>query len=60
MKIQIEIGEKELKDLIIDEIERKTGEAIDRSFLYIMVKSKQNYRSEWEPASFKATYKGDL
>ncbi len=60
MKINIEITEKELKQLILDEFEDKTGQQLDSDRIRIMVKSKQNYKSEWESASFKATYEGDI
>ncbi len=57
MRINIEIGEEELKKLIIQEIKDKLGSVVlDTSKVKIMVKSKQNYKSEWEPAAFKAIY----
>jgi len=55
MNINIEIGELDLKKLIMDEIHRQLG---DVPFLpekvIIEVKSKQNYKAEWETANFRA------
>jgi hypothetical protein len=56
MKINIEYTEKELKELIINDLHNKFNVVIDEKKLDIMVKSKQNYKSEWEKASYKATY----
>lgn len=62
MKVDIEITEKELKALIWNHLAEKLGDSacLDEKKISIMVKSKQNYRSEWEPANFKATYKGEI
>lgn len=60
MKIKIEIAEKELRELIVAEFERKTDQIIENEKVRILVKSKQNYKSEWEVAAFKATYDGEL
>lgn len=57
MKLQIELTEQELKGLIYDYLERALGDlTMDRAKLVIQVKSKQNYKSEWETAAFKAVY----
>jgi hypothetical protein len=56
MKVQIEYTEKELKELVVKDLESKMNWDIDIKNLNILVKSKQNYRSEWEEASYKATY----
>jgi len=53
--LKIEIDEKKLRELVSDYIEEKTGNTIDETNIQILVKSKQNYKSEWETASFKAT-----
>lgn len=55
MKIEIEIDEKRLRELVLDEIHDKLGSiAFTPDDVKIEVKSKQNYRSEWEPAKFRA------
>lgn len=57
MKINIEIDEFQLKRLILDHLTRQLGDipvTMDR--IRIEVKSKQNYKAEWEQASFRATY----
>lgn len=56
MRVKINITEQDLKYLIKDFIESKINTNIDQSKINIMVKSKQNYKSEWENASFKAEY----
>jgi len=57
MKVTIEINSDELKRLVVAKIEETLGSvALDESKVRIMVKSKQNYKSEWESADFKAVY----
>lgn len=57
VKIRIEITEEELKKLVIQQIEETLGSiAINENNVHIQVKSKQNYKSEWESASFRAIY----
>lgn len=54
-KTKIELDENYLKKLIMDDIYKKMGDVeFKESDVQIMVKSKQNYKSEWERASFKA------
>lgn len=56
MKIKIEITEKELKKIIKEHIDDTLNKDIDMNDVKILVKSKQNYKSEWEAADFKAEY----
>jgi hypothetical protein len=57
MTISIEIGEQDLKRLVKDELKRLLGDhPFDLTKVRIYVKSKQNYKSEWEEATFKASY----
>lgn len=56
MKIKIEINEQDVKRLIAEYIEERTGNPVEEKDVVIYTKSKQNYRSEWEPASFKVEY----
>lgn len=58
MKIRIEIDEKRLRELILSELTNQLGEAApqDLKDIEIQVKSKQNYKSEWEKADFRAVY----
>ncbi len=56
MLLKIEISERDLKDLIVKEFREKLGEIeFTESNVVILVKSKQNYKSEWEVANFKAS-----
>ena len=57
MQIKLEIDENTLKEIIYDYLQDKLGSVeIETQNIQIMVKSKQNYKSEWEIASFKAVY----
>ncbi|MCK5612612.1 hypothetical protein KAR91_62650 [Candidatus Pacearchaeota archaeon] len=55
--ISIVIDEKLLKELVIDYLERKLGSVpVKENDVKIQVKSKQNYKLEWESAKFRATF----
>lgn len=57
--VHVEIGTEELKELIIRHLESKfVDRDLDKKNLVIEIKSTQNYKSEWESAAFRATYKG--
>jgi precorrin-2 methylase len=56
MRIHIEIDEQELKRLVINRLEEIMADEINEKNVIILVKSKNNYKSEWEPAAFKAEY----
>lgn len=55
MKLEIEITEKELRDMIYNYLSEKLGSIpFKNDDVKIEVKSKQNYKSEWEQAEFRA------
>ena len=55
MEISITIDERKLKQLIQDHIQEVLGEVtFDHTEITIEVKSKQNWKSEWEAADFRA------
>jgi len=57
MQIKIEFTEADLKKLILAEVERiHGGIPLDSPIIDILVKSKQNYKAEWENAAFRATF----
>lgn len=56
MKIRIELSEHDLKLLVQRHIEDQTGKPLKTNDLKIEVKSKQNFKSEWEEATFRAVY----
>ena len=57
MKIRVEINEKELRRLVFDYLRDMLGSvALKPEDVQIQVKSKQNYKSEWEEAEFRAVY----
>lgn len=57
MNLGIELTENDIKELIKNYLETELNREIDNSEISIEVKSKQNYKSEWESAQFRATYK---
>ena len=60
MKIRIEIDEAALKRIIMKELRDSLGDVrLDEKKVQIEVKSKQNYKSEWDPAAFRAIYEDD-
>lgn len=57
MKINIEITEQEAKKIISDYLQKELGGVeIDEKQIIFEVKSKQNYKSEWEQADFRVKY----
>ena len=62
MTVSFEITEQDLKRLVISELQAKLRDTkpLDAGKVQILVKSKQNYKSEWETAVFKATYTADV
>lgn len=61
MIINIKINSVEMKKLIYDHLKGVLGETFSDQQINnvkIEVKSKQNYRSEWEEADFRVTYTG--
>ena len=56
MNIKIEYNEQQLKELVKSDLQEKFGLELDEmDKIHIKVKSKQNYKSEWEEAEYKAT-----
>lgn len=56
--INIELNEADVKKLIRQELQRQLGEIpLKDDAVKIETKSKQNYRSEWESAAFRVTYR---
>jgi hypothetical protein len=57
-KIRFEIEEKDLKSMVEQYLRANLGAMaiIDPKDIRIEVKSKQNFRSEWEKADFRAIY----
>lgn len=59
MKHRNEINEKDLKAIVRAFILRVHGSDIDVKDIHIQVKSKQNWKSEWEEANFRAVYESE-
>lgn len=63
MLVRLEISETDIKRLVHDEILRRLGGSAPvgaAEKIRIETKSKQNYRSEWEIAAFRAIFEGDV
>lgn len=58
MKLRIELNEEMLKTLVIKHLREHLGDSFDPSHnpIKIEVRSKQNFKSEWEHAEFRAVY----
>ncbi len=55
MNLNIEMSEEDLKKFILRYFQEKLGTLkLEPTDIKIEVKSKQNYKSEWEEASFRA------
>lgn len=52
--IKVEINEDTLKKLVLKYLTDMVGADLTETDIMIEVKSKQNYKSEWEMASFRA------
>jgi hypothetical protein len=52
--LEIEIDEETVRKLVYDYIQDQIGADINTGQITIEVKSKQNYRAEWETAEFRA------
>lgn len=58
MNIEIQMTEEQVKELILSHIAQQLGNIpFDKTRVLIETKSKQNYKSEWEQAAFRVTYK---
>ena len=62
MRIKLQMTEEELTNLVIAHLSSNLGEKVSLTArdVKIEVKSKQNYKSEWEVAAFRAVYEGDI
>lgn len=57
MKIRIEVDETQVRRLVREYLEQHLGDLAPKTEdVRIEVKSKQNFRAEWETASFRAVY----
>lgn len=56
MKVHIEYTAQDLKELVLADLNKKMDMNFTLANIAIETKSKQNYKSEWEQADFRATY----
>lgn len=60
MICKIELTEQDVKNLIRAHLETKMNAGLKVEDIKFLVKSKQNYKSEWENAAFKVEYLGEI
>lgn len=60
LNIKIELDERNLRELIVEFLKLKFNHDIKVEKVQILVKSKENYKAEWERAAFKAIYEESL
>lgn len=60
MKITTTITEADLRKLVQKHLENVLNVQLDEKDITIEVKSKQNYKSEWEVAAFRATVNKEI
>ena len=53
MKFHLTLTEHDIRKILSDHIATEYGVRLDPTLLHIEVKSKQNYRSEWEHANIR-------
>lgn len=56
MQASIKMSEDDVREAIAYYIDRKLGIVVLKSDIAIQVKSTQNYKSEWEVATFRADF----
>lgn len=60
MKVRVEMSEKEIRNAVVEALTHNLGRGVDAKDVVILVKSKQNYKSEWEVATFKAEFESSI
>jgi len=55
MEAKVTFTEEEMRAALIEYLKDETGMSLLEWELCIEVKSKQNWKSEWEPAQFRGT-----
>lgn len=56
MQVSVSLDEKEIRRAIADYVEKQTRVSIQPGDVKVEVKSKQNYRSEWEVAAIRCEF----
>lgn len=56
MRAKVELSEPEIRAAIASYVADRTGVTIQEGEIVIEVKSKQNYRSEWEKAAIRCEF----
>lgn len=61
MRLNVELTRQELQQLLLEHLQEKfLCRDLKASDIHIETKSKQNYRSEWEEADFRARVNADV
>ena len=56
MDLKVELNETDVKYIVKKYLEENLNRYIEDTQIKMEVKSKQNYKSEWETAAFRVTY----
>ncbi len=59
MKFNVELTEYDLKQLVLTHINKLIDAPVNIKDISFKVKTKQNYKAEWEEGEFRATYSGN-
>lgn len=59
MRLKAELTQSDLKLLVINDLKEKSNFNIKPEDVHIEVKSKQNYKSQWEQAEYRARVEWD-
>jgi hypothetical protein len=60
MKIDVEVTEEELRKLVLARLQNTIEAPIDAKSVKIEVKTKQNFKAEWEEGKFRARISIDV
>lgn len=58
MKVTIVIDHEDLRKLVLKHLQEMVEVPLEKGNVRIEVKSKQNYKAEWEEAELRAVYEG--
>lgn len=56
MRVAVSLQEQEIKQAIADYVHTRSGVAIRPDAVTVEVKSKQNFKSEWEQAAIRCEF----
>ena len=60
LRVNVEITEADLRKLIAEHIGMKIGHPCEEKDVVIEVKTKANWKAEWERGDFRARFNGEV